>query len=75
MDIAKLSSMVCRLFFGTAFVLLAISVLEKAAILMGYSILRRAYTPGRLLELSALLVVFVIALLLRQIREELKRTE
>ncbi|MEK7707158.1 MAG: hypothetical protein AAB380_04095 [Verrucomicrobiota bacterium] len=75
MDIAKLNSLVSRLFFAAALVLLAIAVLEKAANLMGHTILGGSYTPGRLFELSTLLVIFVIALLLRQIREELKKNK
>ena len=75
MNITKLNSLVCRCFLGLALVLLVISVLEKAAALMGYTILGGAYTPGRLFELSTLLVIFVIALLLREIREELKQTK
>ena len=42
---------------------------------MGFTVVLGAYTAGRMLEFSALLVTFVIALLLRQIREELKNKE
>jgi hypothetical protein len=38
-------------------------------------VIRGTYTAGRLFELATLLVIFVIALLLRQIREELKRNK
>ena len=75
MEIAKLNSRVCRFFFATALVLFAISVVEKVASLMGYTILGKSYTPGRLFELATLLVIFVIALLLREIREELKKNK
>ena len=75
MDTAKLNSLVCRLFFGAALLLFAISVLEKVASLMGSTILGGTYTAGRLFEFSALLVTFVIALLLREIREELKKSK
>jgi len=73
MDMAKINSLVSRLFFAGAIALVGIAVLEKVANLMGYTILRGAYSSGRLFELASLLVIFVIALLLRQIREELKR--
>lgn len=73
MDLAKLNSLASRLFFAAALVLLALAVVEKVANVMGYTILRGAFTAGRLLELSAPLVIFVIALLLRQVREELQR--
>ena len=75
MNIAKLNSLVCRFFFTAALVLFAVSVLDKVAALMGYSLLGNAYTPGRLFELATLLVVFVIALMLREIREELKKNK
>ena len=35
----------------------------------GFTLLRGMYNPGRLLELAALLLIFVIAVLLRQIRD------
>ena len=70
---AKLNSIGSRLFFAAALVLFALAVLERVAQVMGLSILRGSYTAGRMLEFSALLVTFVIALLLRQIREELKK--
>ena len=75
MNIAKLNSLASRLFFVAALVLLALAVLERAAVIMGHTILQGSYTAGRMLEFSALLVTFVIALLLRQIREELRKTK
>lgn len=73
MNIEKLNSVVSRLFFAVALVFMGIAVVEKVANLLGYTLLRGMYTAGRLFELSTLLVIFVIALLLRQIREELKK--
>lgn len=71
----KLNSLVSRLFFAAAFLLMSIAVLERAANFIGYTITRGSYTAGRLLEMSALFVIFVIALLLRQIREDLKKNK
>jgi len=73
MAMAKLTSLVSRLFFAGAIVLVVIAAVEKVANLTGYTIVRSAYTTGRLLEVASLLIIFVIALLLRQIREELKK--
>ena len=73
MNLAKLNSLGSRLFFIAALVLLALAVLERAAHVIGLTILQGTYTAGRMLEFSALLVIFVIALLLRQIREELRK--
>ena len=68
----KTISLVSRLFFLGAFILLALSVMEAGARQMGYTILRRSFEPGRLLEYAAILLVFVVALLLRQIRDGMK---
>jgi hypothetical protein len=38
----------------------------------GYTILQQTYKPGRLLEFAAIFLIFVIALLLRQVRDALK---
>ena len=64
-----------ELFFG-AFILLVVAMGEKIANLLGYTILRQTqYTSWRLLEFAALFLIFVIAILLREIREELKKTK
>jgi hypothetical protein len=66
-------SLISRILFGTAFVLFGVAIVERLVNLGGYTILSRHYTPGRLLEFAALILLFVIALLLRSIREELRR--
>ena len=73
MNFENLTSIVSRVFFFGAFLLLALAVIEAAVRLGGYTILRGAYSAGRLLELAAVLLVFVIALLLRQLREALAK--
>ena len=75
MELTKITSLVCRLFFVAAFMLLALAVCEKLLLFFGASIFQGAYTAGRLVEFAALLVVFVIAFLLRQIRDELKKSK
>jgi hypothetical protein len=72
MSLEKLSSIVPRLFFLAASVLLVLAVLERLAVGFGYTILRGVYTPGRMLEFAGILLLFAMALLLRQIREELR---
>lgn len=74
MSLDKLSSIVSRLFFLTALALLVLATLERFAVSLGYTILREAYTPGRMLEFAGILLLFSMALLLRQVREELRRT-
>jgi hypothetical protein len=73
MNYDALGSIVSRAFFVGAFLLIVLAVVEQAANLFGYTVLRGAYSAGRLMELAATLVVVVIALLLRQVREELRR--
>ena len=65
----KLNSLLCRAFFFVAFLFLALSVVESLARRMGYTILRHSFEPSRLLEYAVILLVFVMAMLLRQIRD------
>jgi len=70
--IDKASSVICRLFFIVALLLLILSLWDRFIRLFGWSISLLPYDPGRVFEFSAMLMVFVIALVLRQIRELLK---
>ena len=72
MSFEKLFSAASRLFFLGAFVLLALAVLEKTANATGYTILHM-YTGGRLLEFAVVLLIFVVAMQLRAMRDDLKR--
>lgn len=72
MKINKISSIIARLFFAGALMLLLLAVWERIANTMGYTVVREVFTASRLIEFAVILVIFVIALLLRQIREELK---
>lgn len=66
-----------RHFARTVFVvagLLLLAALGEAFLqLFGLSAIGRAYSPGRLMELSATLLLFVIVQLLRQVRDALVR--
>ena len=68
-----LQSLVLRILFVGAFALMAVAVLEWLANLLGYTVLLEATRPSRLLEISATVMIFVIALVLRQIRDRLPR--
>jgi hypothetical protein len=74
MNIDGIVSIVCRIFFAGAFGLFALAAFERVAFAFGYTLLRGTFTGGRLLEISAVILIFVIALLLRQIREKLGNT-
>ena len=71
MDIDRLSRIASRILFTAAFVLLGLAIVERAVYAFGYTILRGTFSGGRLLEIAAVVLIFVIALLLRQIREQL----
>jgi hypothetical protein len=72
MQINKISSIIARVFFAGALLLLILAVWERLANAMGYTVVREHFTASRLIELAVIFVIFIIALLLRQIREELK---
>jgi uncharacterized metal-binding protein len=71
----KLMSTISRVLFLASFVLLAIAILERLVNFFGYTVLGTSYTPGRMLEFSAIMLLFVIAILIRQTREELRRRD
>jgi hypothetical protein len=74
MDIDKYISIAIRLLFFGSFALVSLAILQGLVRIFGYTILRGEYTSGRLLEFAAIVGVFVIALLLRQVRETLKNS-
>jgi hypothetical protein len=74
MNLERLVSVVMRVLFGGSLLLMGIAVLERAANFFGYTILPDATSsPGRLIQFSAIFLIVVIAFLLRQVRDELKR--
>ena len=74
MNLDNLSAMAVRVFFYAAFALLVLAVLEIVSRGFGYTILRGiGREPGRLLEYAVILLMFAVAILLRQIRDRLAR--
>jgi len=71
MSLEKLISLISRLFFFGAFVLLGLAVVERVANEAGYTILQ-VTRAGRLLDFAVVLLIFVIAMQLRSMKEELK---
>ena len=71
MTLDKLYSLVARVFFFGAFAALCLIVVEKIANIRGFTILR-GYGGEKILALAGVLVIFVIAILLREIREVLR---
>ena len=72
MNIDNLYKIFSRFLFFLALAMLAVAFIEMAVSLLGYSVLSGLYSTGRLIELSAALLIFVITVLLRQIRDTLK---
>lgn len=68
----KILSGTMRALFIIAFGMLAMAIAEALANAFGYTIMRGTYSAGRLLELASAFLIFVVALLLRQIRDQLK---
>lgn len=62
-----------RIMFIFAGLLLIVAAWEKVLRQFGYTLSWIRYEPSRLLEYAAILFLVVIALLLRQIREALKK--
>ncbi len=71
MDSERLSSLASRTFVVAAFALLTLAVLEKLCNVRGYTFLRGSAAPSQLLEYAVVLLVFVLALVLRQVRDRL----
>ena len=63
----QLTSVVCRILFIASFLLAGIAVLEKLVNLSGFTFLRGT-DPWRFLEFSAVALLFVIALQLRELK-------
>jgi len=70
--INQLSSIICRFFFVISLLLVLLALWEKLIRLFNWTMTFMPYLPGRLVEIAALLMIFVIAILLRDIRDELK---
>jgi drug/metabolite transporter (DMT)-like permease len=72
MNYDKVASLVSRLLVLGAAALTALGVIEGVANLLGYTFIHESHKPSHLIELGAALTVIVIALLLRQIRDQRK---
>lgn len=71
MNLNRLASLLSHVFAVMAFLLLALGVVEWLANVLGYTVVN--YRPGRLMEFAAIFAIFVVALLLRQLREEIRK--
>ena len=71
--IDKITHYFSRIFFFVALGLLGIAILDWLLRFFGYTLSWINYQPGRLMEFAGILVLFVIVLILRQIRELMKK--
>jgi len=62
-----------RLLFFVAFIMMVVAVWDWIIRLFGYTLSWLPYQPGRLLEFAAIMLIFVIAVLLRQIRDATRK--
>jgi hypothetical protein len=69
----KLTSFFNRLFFITAIILFIIAVVDWFLRLFGWTFSWISYQPGRIFEFAAMLMIVVMVLLLRQIRDAVKK--
>ena len=74
MRIDEWSASAVRFFFYVAFGVLAVASCEGIANQLGYTVVGGAFKPSRLLEYAAILLMFVVAILLRQIRDRLTKS-
>jgi hypothetical protein len=74
MSLEKLESLVSRLFFFGAFLLLALALIERTAQFFDFTLVRE-FKTATMLDMAAVLLVFVIAIQLRAIREAVKRKD
>jgi hypothetical protein len=65
---SKMISLASRLLFLGSVLMALLAVLEKIANMMGYTLLHQAMPPSRLLELTIVALLFVIALQLRELK-------
>jgi len=67
-------SLFSRVLFFAALILMIVAVWDWVLRLFGYTLSWLPYQPGRLFEFAAIMLIFVIAVLLRQIRDVLRKS-
>jgi hypothetical protein len=73
--INRILNILTYVFSAIAGIIFIIAIWNEFLILFGWKVSIVQLGLGRMLELSAIFVIFVIALLLKQIREELRRAK
>jgi hypothetical protein len=73
MNLEQISAVAVRVFFFAGFACLVLAIVELASRAFGYTLVLRR-NPGDYLDYAVVLLTFVVAILLRQIRDRLART-
>jgi hypothetical protein len=66
--IKHITSLITRILFIASFIMAGIAAWEKLANIMGLTLMRGYYSNWQLLEFSAIALLFVVALQLREIK-------
>jgi len=69
--IKQLTSLISRILFIASFFIAGVAVWEKLANIIGLTLTRGYYSNWQILEFSAIALLFVIALQLREIKRSL----
>lgn len=69
----KLYQIFYRGLFLISFLLVFLAVLERLLITFGYTLSFISFGPGKLLQYAGIFALFTVVLLLRQIRDRLKK--
>ena len=73
MNLEKLASLALRVVFVGSLVLMGMACLERVVNFFDYTILPEPrYSPARMIEFATSFLIVVIALLLREVRDELR---
>jgi hypothetical protein len=71
MNLATVSNFTSRTFSLVSFGLLTLAVVEKLCNVNGYTLVKGSVAPQRMVEYAAVLLMFVLATLLRDVRDNL----
>ncbi len=72
MDKQRILHTIAQVVFIGASAAIVLAFLELGAQFFGASLIGNLYPPGRIIELAAALLVLVIAITLREIRDEIR---
>jgi hypothetical protein len=72
MNKQKIEDIAVRIMIAAGSFVLLLAFAEGLVQILGHSLVSRLYAPSRMLEIGAVLFIAAVALLLRQIRDQLR---